>query len=123
MFCSAVRYSRKLNPTVHHTVITTTEIIARFGSCSQAGPVMPNHPSTVLIRPSWGLYIHTQNGEATVEASRNGMKNDSRQNHWPGRPMLTSTASTRATSTRGTAESTVNHTVFSRLLHTWASES
>ena len=70
-----------MKPTVHHTVVMTTEIMAVLGSCSQAGPVIPNQPRNVLIRPSWGLYIQFQNCETTVEASRNGRKNESRQNH------------------------------------------
>ena len=78
---------------VHHTVVTTTAIMAVLGSCNQAGPVIPNQPRKVLISPSCGLYIQFQNCETTVEASRNGMKKESRQNHCPGRPMLTSTAS------------------------------
>src|SRR5699024_8984158 len=99
----------------------TTEIMAVLGSCSQAGPWIPNHPRNSLTSPSCGLYIHTQNCEITVEASRNGMKNDSRQNHWPGRPRLTSTARPMAMATSGIVDSTVNQAVFASELHTWES--
>src|SRR5690625_7898761 len=61
MFCSAVRYSRKLKPTVHQTVASTTEIIAVFGSCSQAMGSIPTQPRTVFTSPSCGFSIHTQN--------------------------------------------------------------
>ena len=101
----------------------TTEIIAVFGSCSQAGPAIPNHPRTVFTSPSCGLYIQFQNWETTVEASRKGMKKLSRQNHCPGRPMFTSTASSIATSTSGIVESTVNHTVLPSDVHTCGSPS
>ena len=84
---------------------------------------MPNQPRKVLISPSCGLYIQFQNWETTVEASRNGMKKDSRQNHWPGRPMFTSTASSIATRTSGIVESTVNQAVFASEDHTCGSPS
>ncbi len=87
------------------------------GSCSQALGSMPTQPRTSLTRPSWGLYIHSQNCETTVEASRNGMKNESRQTHWPLRFMLTRVASRRATTTSGMVLRTVNTTVFHSDFH------
>src|SRR5690349_24405419 len=111
MFCKAARYSRKLKPIVHHSVVTTTEIIATFGSCNHATGPIPNSASTPLIRPSFGLYIQDQNITTTVEASRYGMKNDSRHNHRPGSPRFTSNANASDNTTSGTVLSTVNHNV------------
>src|SRR5690625_6942895 len=82
--------------------------MAVFGSCIQATPPRPNQLRISLISPGSGLYIHTQNCEITVEASRNGMKNDSRQNHCPGKPRFTRIASPMAMATSGIVDSTVN---------------
>ena len=106
-----------MKPTVHHSVMTTTAIIAQVGSCNQAICSTPNAPSREFTSPSCGLYIQIQNWAATVEASRNGMKNESRHSHCPGSPWWTSRARTSATITSGTVESTVNHSVLSSERH------
>jgi hypothetical protein len=45
MACSADRYSRKLNPTVHHRVSSAIDHIATFGSVSQPTFSRPSRSS------------------------------------------------------------------------------
>ena len=51
---TACRPARKMIipvPKLRHAAIMMSAGIDQFGSPSQFGPAMPNHPSTVLIRP------------------------------------------------------------------------
>lgn len=108
---------------VHHKVVITTEIIATFGSCSQATGAIPNSARTPLIRPIFGLYIQDQNNTTTVEASRYGRKKDSRHNQRPGRPRFTSSAKASDNTTSGMVLSSVNQAVLPSERHMSGSRS
>ncbi|CAM5683275.1 hypothetical protein SGRIM128S_09786 [Streptomyces griseomycini] len=75
----AARYSRKLNPTVHHRVWITMASMAYDLSVSQGVSI----PRVWLNRPMPWVNSHCHMLAATVDGSRNGTKKHSRHSHLP----------------------------------------
>src|SRR5205814_7453966 len=68
------RYSMKLKPIVHHTVVNTIEIIATLALVSQPMFPRPIVAKDALIKPNPGSYNQIQIKATTAEGSTYGAK-------------------------------------------------
>src|SRR5690349_4418703 len=111
MSCNPARYNTKLNPSVHHRVVSASENIATFGSPSQLGSVNPSLTAQRVSRPSTGVYIQIQISATTAEGRTYGRKNASRKNHRARRARSASSAKKNDRITRGGVVRIVNQMV------------
>src|SRR5690606_1052834 len=71
---SAARNSRKLKPTVHHTVSAAIDHMATSSSDSQPTGSIPSAVTSSVASPTSGWYSHDQISVTTVTGSRYGAK-------------------------------------------------
>src|ERR687886_2572813 len=106
--CRPARYSTKLKPSVHHTVVIARDTMAHLGEPSQFGSARPNVVTVRLNRPSFGVYSHTQISATTADGRMYGRKNASRKNQRPLRTRSASNANTNPSTMSGGVVRMVN---------------